>query len=143
MDMEPALTNGIIFSDLVVKEEGTGKLSLIGAFQNFNASSFPFHSSPFYVTAMVTNLRGKLDKLPVCIRICDKATALTVCNGVIEISSGTPVTPDQVFDLPLRLGPVVFPKAGVYLVEVLIGTETTGKRELPVLAISAATSAAI
>src|SRR5207248_1620207 len=92
--MEPTLCGAIILSDTVIREAGTGKLSLIGCFTNWNSSQFPFPVPPFCATALVTNFRGKLEKASITMRIEDPKTGhvLTSVSGAI-----TP-PPGQIFE---------------------------------------------
>jgi len=45
---EAVIAPRIIICDRVIREEGTGKLSLIGCFEGFIGPTFPFLSVPFF-----------------------------------------------------------------------------------------------
>src|SRR5437667_157611 len=79
MDVEPKLV-GIVFSDYVIREHGTGKLTLVGCFSVYNARQFPFTSPRFFVTTSFTNLHGHIDALRVTARIEDPQSSLVLGN---------------------------------------------------------------
>ena len=54
---------GLIFSDLAIKDAASGKLSLINIFSQLNVMAFPFQSPIFYMTALITNMAGPVEKL--------------------------------------------------------------------------------
>src|SRR5215211_1879654 len=66
---EAVVAPRIILSDRVIREEGTGKLSLIGCFDGFVGQSFPFQSIPFFVTVTLTNIRSFPKQLDIVVRI--------------------------------------------------------------------------
>lgn len=69
LEKEPVLCPGIIFSDGVIREHGTGKLSLIGSFTAYTFPTVPFVAPPFVVTVLVTNLQGRLERFPIAVRV--------------------------------------------------------------------------
>src|ERR1043166_4714545 len=70
-DDKPVLCSALFFSEKVIREAGTGKLSIINAFQSFYGKQFPFASPPFIVTASFNNLSGKLDRLKATVEVLD------------------------------------------------------------------------
>jgi hypothetical protein len=130
MEMEPALAPNIILSDSAIREVGTNKISLIGTFHNVNAPMFPFNIG-FFVTPSVSNLRGKLDRVKVAIRIEDKSSSLVVASAAIEIGSPIDLKPSDVVQIPIPIA-CSFGSAGVYSVVVLLQNEVIGARDLPV-----------
>jgi len=72
MNVEPTLTQGIIFSDLVIKEQGTGKSTIVGSFGAYNLPQVPMQVPPFFTTVFVTNItprrRGLLANRSACLR---------------------------------------------------------------------------
>src|SRR4051812_27796774 len=85
MEIEPTLIPNINFSDGVIREQGTGKLTLIGTFQHFNVDKFPFQPPPFCVTIVLANLRGRLQGFKVAIRLQEKSSGYVVASSSGEI----------------------------------------------------------
>ena len=126
MNYEPACS-GLMFSDMVIREQGTGKLSLIGVFSQFNAPGFPFTAPPFYVTAFLTNFQGKIESIDLTFRIEESKSAhvLGSVHGKVNINpDAPPFEKNVVIEFPVQIPPTRFPEQGTYLVVVLIdGTE--------------------
>src|SRR5260370_685419 len=74
MEIEPTLTPNINFSDSIIREQGSGKLTLVGTFQRFNVQQFPFQPAPFFVTVALANLRGKLQGFKMSVRLQHKSS---------------------------------------------------------------------
>lgn len=132
MDCEPAC-EGIMFSDMVIREEGTGKLSLIGVFQQFNAATFPFTAPPFFVTAFLSNFQGKLDAMDVTIRVEEGTSGhvLGSVHGKININpDAPPFEKSAVIELPVQVPPTRFPAKGIYFVAVLVDGMEVRRRAL-------------
>lgn len=137
--MEPALCHGIILSDHLIREAGTGKLSLIGCFNLYNLSQFPAQVPPFFITALLTNLRGKFQKLSVTVRIEDPATGhvLVSSSATMELKEdANPLSDNDVVELPFPIRPIILPKAGMYSIVVLVDNEKIGHRPLKVNSIT-------
>ena len=113
MNFEPALSQGIIFSDSVIREHGTGKHSFIGTFQNFNLPRFPFQVPPFYVTAFLTNIAGQ-GELNVTARIENPANGTVLAST--DIKAGFQRTPDrnEINEIPVPIFNLAFTEAGLY-----------------------------
>src|SRR6266496_5831499 len=105
MESEPALVHGIIFSDTVIKEQGTNKLSLVGCFLHFNARGFPFMAPPFFATAMLTNFRGKLESVNVCLRLEQSGSGHVVASVAATFGSKTEVDLTDTIEIPFQLPP--------------------------------------
>ncbi len=131
MENKPTLCPAIIFSETVIRDAGSGKLSIINAFQSFYGPEFPFAAPPFIVTAAFMNLSGKLDRLKVSVELVDeKNEALTpLITG--EFGSDREVVPDDVFDLSFFVPSCSFEREGVYRVLFRIGENVLGERSLP------------
>lgn len=137
MDAEPTLVPAILFSDTVIREQGTAKLSIVGSFQFFNAVKFPFLSPPFVVTACFANLKGPIDKLKVSVRIEEPNSGLVVFSAAAEVGfAGAILRPEVSYEVPFGINPVQFPSPGVYSVVFLINNEVIGKRDLIVKSIT-------
>lgn len=129
MNFEPALSQGIVFSDGVIVEHVTGKRSYIGSFHNFNLPQFPFQIPPFNVTAFLTNISEQVE-LDVTARIENPS------NGVVQASSGVKVNfqkqPDrnEMNEITVPIFNLVFQAAGLYKVIILVNNEKVGERNL-------------
>lgn len=131
MELEPALSPNITFSDGLIREMGTGKITLIGTFHNFNVPAFPFQTPPFFVTVCLTNLRGKLENFKVSIRIEEKTSALAVGSSGGEVGTSKELTPSDTVQIPFQIA-ATFPSAGLYNVVVLAQGDVLGSRDLVV-----------
>ncbi len=137
MELEPVLAPNIILSDGAIRELGTNKISLIGTFHNFNCPQFPFQTPPFFVTVSLTNLRGKLDRFKIAIRIEHKASNLVAASAAIEIGSAAEIKPSEVLQIPIPVS-CNFASAGLYSVVLLVEGEVLASRDLTVTAVTAA-----
>lgn len=137
MENKATLCPAIFFSEQVIREAGTGKLSIIGSFQSFNGSEFPFVAPPFIVTTAFTNLSGKLDRLKVSVELVDDKDVALISPVTGEFGSDREVTPDDVFDLSFFVPSCSFEKEGVYQVFFRVGDELLGRRNLPARLIAA------
>lgn len=135
---EPKMVDGIIFSDSVIREEGTGKLSIIGSFQHFNVPKVPFLAPPFFVTAIFTNLRPPLEKLHLTVRMEEAKTGHVVGSTGVEIGFTREPEMLEVFEIPLQIPPTQL-VAAVYKVVVLADNEVIGTRNLPVRSVTGTT----
>ncbi len=136
MDCEPTLVKAVTFSDLVIREQGTGKLTLVGCFSNFNVSAFPFTSPPFYATVVMANFRGKLEKVNICLRV-EHESGLVLASVAAAIGTQRDLAPNDAIELPFPLPPMIFQSAGVYKAVVLVNNEIIGQRDLVVRPITA------
>ena len=128
---KPALCPAIFFSEKVIREAGSGKLSIINSFQSFNGHNFPFAAPPFIVTASFNNLSGKLDRLKASVELLDadgKAMGPPITG---EFGSDREVLPDDIFDLSFLVPSVSFEKEGAYRILFRIGDDILGQRALP------------
>jgi hypothetical protein len=121
---EPALVQGIILSDHVVREQGTNKATCVGIFHLYNLPQFPFPVPPFFATVGVTNLQPDVRELDVTCRleVASSGHVLKSASAHLKLPPEAP---------PLRKSVVVdlsFP---------LVNTEQIGYRFLDVNAITA------
>jgi hypothetical protein len=135
--MEPTLCHGIIFSDTVIREQGSGKLSLIGSFTTYNFPAFPFVAPPFVVTVLVTNLEGRLERFPVTVRVEGAHTGHVLASSVAELNTDQAVPRSEIFEIPVGIPPINYPEAGIYKVKVLAQNEPLGERDLTVRTLAA------
>lgn len=135
--IEPVVCPAIIFSDSAIREQGTGKTSLIGCFTHFNAPGFPFLSQQFVVTALLSNIRGPVEHLSVTIRIEAPGSGHVLTSVSGEMNIGPDIAPNEILEVIFPIPPIPFMQAGAYDVNVLVGSEALSKRTLIVKSTSA------
>jgi hypothetical protein len=133
----------IVLCDLVVREQGTGKNSLIGCFNNFAHFQFPFMAPPVYFMAALTNLTPGTKELNVTIRIEDRATGFVLqgVGGQVQFPAPNLVTKELVVEVVFVSAPFWIQKPGDYEVNVLVNNSQAGKRILTVTQIPGPTTA--
>ena len=127
MQSELALPPAIVFSDSAVRERATGKLTLAGVFHRFAASQIPFTSPAFFATVFVTNIRGRIQDLPVTMNIED-SSGNVVSSATGSVSSKTEIGLRDVAEISFPIPPTVFDKAGHYKAVVQVDNESLGWR---------------
>jgi len=139
MSSDPVIL-GIILSDSVIREWGTGKLSLIGCFNAYNVPGFPFQVPPFVTTIILTNFKGKLTKPKnVTARIEDPTNSIVLANisGQINAPPEYDFTGAEVLEMAFPMMPFPIYHAGPYSVDVLIDGEKVGSRNIMVVSTTA------
>lgn len=121
-----------MFSEKVIREAGTGKLTIINSFQRFYGTEFPFSMPSFVVTVAFTGLVGKLEKLKLAVELVDPPGQPIVEPVTTEVSSVKNIEADETFELSFIVPPSGFPAAGVYHVQLRINEDIVGKRPLPI-----------
>ena len=129
MEIEPTIPPGVIFSDGVIREDRTGKLTFIGTFHHINPPGFPFMFPPFFTTVSLSNFRGKLDGFKIAIRLEDKSSGYVVFSASGEINSSNVLNPSDTVQIPFQVTGS-FPQPGLYAVVVLAESEQVGSRDL-------------
>ena len=121
---------GIIFSDLVIREQGTGKFSMIGCFNNYRSNAFPFVVPNFYVTVIVTNVKGKFEKLEITARIEHPKSGhvLHSVAGGLRLKEGVELDGLECIEVPFPVIQCVVPEPGTYSFVVLVNNEKVGSR---------------
>jgi hypothetical protein len=139
MDAEPKLL-GITFSDYVIREHGTGKLTLVGCFSVYNARQFPFTPPRFFVTASFTNLQGHIEALRITARVEDPQSShvLASTSGEIKFPPDFQHKRNAVMELPIPMPRFTVNQPGDYKVVLLINNENVGDRPLTINPVSAA-----
>jgi hypothetical protein len=138
MNSDPVAVS-IVLSDSVICEQGTGKNSLIGCFNNFNFPQFPFPTPVFFITAAITNILPECKKFDVTARIEDPKNGMVLRSVGAHIELGEPIlaTKETVMEFPLPVMPFLIPQPGNYEIIVLINNVQAGKRLLSVLSLTA------
>jgi len=126
---------GIMLSDSVIVEQGTGKLSLLNCFSGFNAERFPFVTPHFFISVFVTNLEGKPDEINMTVRIESPRNGHVYASASITMR---PTSPDSeplvrtdVLSLPFRIQ-ASLPNAGIYNACVLLNNQPVDQRSFRV-----------
>ncbi|MDD2677300.1 MAG: hypothetical protein PHP75_07540 [Methylacidiphilaceae bacterium] len=133
---EPVLCPAILLSDLVVREKGTEKLSLINSFGQLRLPRFPFPTPPFFITVWLTHLRGRVPKLDIATRVEEPQSGhvLASASGQIQFpADALPFEEQTVLDLPIPMPPFLVPQSAVYWIVILVNNEKVGQRSLPIL----------
>jgi hypothetical protein len=133
------ICKGLILSDLVLRDAGTGKISLINCFTNINALTFPFQAPPFFITALVSGvdaLRGKSLQFKVSIKERNSDVHVLEVSGQI-IAQGTG-DPDEVGEMVWSIPSLIFPQVGVYDAVLTVDGQELGVRSLLVRAVTGA-----
>src|SRR6266496_709805 len=121
MQTEPLLVPGITLSDMVIKEAGTNKLSLIGCFQRFNFPQFPARTGVWFATVGVTGIRDASSfNVTARIEVTGSGHVISSTNAFIEVQGLASIPPDAIFEVPLPFNSVSFPKEGQYSIVVLV-----------------------
>jgi len=147
-ESEPTLLQFIVFSDLVIREQGSGKSSLIGTFELFNVPSFPFQAPAFFVTIGITNVHlsravGEAPKeVNVNVRVEDRQSGHVYGNatGKVGVNEGKTLSRDQTILITLPMPPITFTQPGPVTVVVHVDNERVGNRILMINSLSASTN---
>jgi hypothetical protein len=129
---EPVVTSGIVFSDYVIRDQHTRKLTLVGIFQRFICSKLPFTAPAFFVTAFATNMRGRVEEMPATLKI-ENEEGRTLCTTSGRIyTKASIVARHNVAEIAFSVPSMEFRKIGVYHVKVSISREVIGQRTFQV-----------
>ena len=134
MPDDSELVASIVLCDGIIKEEGSGKLTLVGCFHALGALQFPLMHPGMTALISLTNFQTRTINFDVTVRLQDK-TGLVLGNAgnhmEAEMFSNADVKSITV-DVPVRFPPLYFSQVGVYTVVVLVDNEEVGKKSLPV-----------
>jgi hypothetical protein len=131
MASKPALAPAIIFSEKIIREAGTGKLSIINSFQKFTDPTLPFAVPGFVVTVSLVGFSGE-GKHQLSVEMLSPSGASLIPATVAEVGTEAAVDPKDVFEFSFGLPAVQFEQAGVYEVGLRIEGEIVARRALPV-----------
>lgn len=133
MEQEPVAA--LILSQKVIQEANTRNLSLINCFEEFILPSVPFQVDAFFVTAHVTHLHGKPEKLNVTVRIeqAESGHVLASTTLTFRLPANAPsFDPRLVYQFPIPFPRFTIPSAGDHVARLLLNNEEIGHRLLPV-----------
>lgn len=125
----------IILSDNVIREHGTGKLSLIGTFQGFALPNFPAQIPGFWITVYLTNLRP-VPHLSLTARLEQEGNGNVIASAVANINfdpvSVEKLKSDTLIEIPIRYNNIILPAPGKYSVVILVDGSHVTSRPLQV-----------
>lgn len=132
-----------MLSDSVIREQGTNKLSLIGVFNQWNCSAFPFRTPPFFVTSFLTNFRvsdseeGK--EINVALRIEETGSGHVLASATAKVKFPKAVQPSAMVEIPFRMDSINLTRPGEHRVVLLVDDEKIAVRPFQVIALNATT----
>lgn len=105
----------MLICDQIITELGTGKKSLIGVFENFNAPAFPALIPRFAVYVKLADALGKYQFKLRIVKLKDEQL-------ITEIGIGAEVKDSSHYsELALNMGNFPFPEAGKYEFQLYVG----------------------
>lgn len=124
---------GLTLCDYVIREEGTGKMSFIGAFTRIATKGFPSVPRPFYVFATLTDGLGE-GNLELTITQLSSDEEIFALQRPIRF-------PQRFVDLQvlLRLNHCSFPEEGMYLFTLSVDNEAITQRRVRVYSVEGTT----
>lgn len=98
----------LLFCDHLIEEKNSNKKSLIGIFSVIFGERFPLQFRPFWLYVSFTNLAGEHT---FAINILLEKTKNVVFSAGGKVNSDSS---NAIIELPIPVGPVVFPEPGEY-----------------------------
>jgi len=138
MNSEPTLTQGIIFCDQIIREQGTGKISYIGTFHNYNLPQFPVQIPPFFVSAFISNIT-EANEIDVTTRIENPKNGMVMSSIAVKVAFQKKPERNEMHEIYMPIFNLVFHEAGLYKAVILVNNEKVGERDLLVRDIRAST----
>jgi len=133
---EPVVVPGVFLSDHVIREMGTGKLTLIGIFGAFNAPSFPLRVHNFWITVFLTNFATGSTGASIVLRVEDTSgLVIASAAATMQFQEGK-MNPELMIEMPFCLRAMQIPKSGKYRVVVLCNDGELAKRDFLVNLVS-------
>lgn len=127
---------GIIFSDMVIREEGTGKLTLVNLFSTFVAQGFPFQTPRFYVTVLLSNFSDFSQPVDVVFRLEEPHSGhvYSSVSGKMNFRPDVPPNKNEVLEISVQYPATFLPKQGTYFMVALVNATEVRKRAINVVA---------
>ncbi|TMQ26364.1 MAG: hypothetical protein E6K82_04640 [Candidatus Rokuibacteriota bacterium] len=100
--------NAMLLCDLTIREHGTGKISLIGVFENISAATFPVVHRTLSVYAKLADAEGDYAIKLELVRLDDSHV---VAQGTLKAAFANRMTPGE---LIFNLENLAFERAGRY-----------------------------
>lgn len=123
--MGEAVLNAFLLTDNILTEDN-GKKILIGIFNRFNFPTFPAQAPPWFIFASVDNLEGHNT---FTFRLGSRETGEVVFSVGGEINI---IDPLAGVELGIPVPPIVFRRAGTYILEFLVNGNILTSRILQV-----------
>ncbi len=140
-EIEPALIQGINLCDYVLREQGTGKCTLLGTFHGFASPTFPSPPRNFWVNVALTNLHGPMKEMTITCRVEASDSGLVIANVSGKMAPTPGVDPSKLMlsplmaiDIPIPFFNVVIPSPGVYVIAILVNGDKVGERRVEAIA---------
>ena len=119
--------NAMLVCDMALREEGTGKVSLIGIFENINAASFPSVHPELSVYAKLTDADGEY---VLRLELIQLEKARIIASGETTI---TPSDRMGSVELSFNLRNLVFQEPGLYEFRLSANAKHVGAKTLRVV----------
>lgn len=131
----PALPvlNAILLADAVLRDEYSGKCTVVGIFDSISAAAFPAEHRNLWLYLSLTELHGSAD-IEVRIVTADEDETVLFGGPLPRVDSESPLL---VHEVPAVIDRVVFPAPGEYRLQLLVGVEVFAERRLFVTQTSA------
>ena len=122
------IVSALLLCDLIIREEGTHKASLIGIVRRITAPQFPADLGKLWIYAMLTEGQGNYRLRLDLVRLRD----LTVTNELARLDVRMHDR-NAVSELRFRLGPVYVEGPGVYELQLVADDRLIGSRSFNVV----------
>ena len=122
----------IFFSDHVLREAGSNKLSIIGIFQAWNAPQFPFTVPRFIATVSLENLINLPSKLNLTVRIEQIGTGHVLTSSGAAVGFAENIKVDDAtssIEVSFPVGPFIVNAAGKYVAVVLANGNEIARKQ--------------
>jgi len=126
------ISEGLVFSDLAIKDAASGKLSLINVFSHINAVAFPFQSPLFFLTMFVSGVAGGASKIPFKIEVfrAEGDVKISELQGEASIPPG--VLETDVNEIVWPMPPMFIPASGNYNVVITASDSVISRKQFQV-----------
>ena len=125
------LAPAIIFSEKIIREAGTGKLSIINSFQKFTGPTLPFAVPPFIVTVSLAGFSGEGEH-QLSVEMLKPSGEVLIPAIDAEVGTEATVNTKDVFEFSFGLPAAQFEQEGAYEVVLKIADKVAARRALPV-----------
>jgi hypothetical protein len=117
----------MLICDLAIREEGTGKTSLIGIFERIQTARLPGTHPSLAVYAMVTDAQGDYALRLQLVRLAD---LMTIGEGRTQVTVADRRAPTEI---TFTLGGLVFEQAGPYEFRLYANERFVGQKSFSVV----------
>ena len=124
----------IVFCDLTVVEQNTGKDTLVGTFGHLTTAHFPFFMPRFFVHVAIENITPTDQTINIAVNLKHLQTGGVVGSTAfpMTLAAHKGITRAR-FNLDVPLHKISFPGPGAYECEVQLDGERIGSRILEIL----------